>query len=266
MGVVMSDFKKALLENRLARNDQMEIKTSLSFLTNVNGWRKGCVHVVLGTTSSGKSTLVRSIIHDILANNDKVNVSLFLSEETSDDYSLELYRAFRNLNYQDRVNFYSEQDTLDLNKSRALLEEAFSDNSEVIIYDNLTTSMVYGEKYEGQSECAIKLKTATKKSNKAFVAIAHTNNVIKNSRDLIDSGSVRGSKTISNIAEFFFINHQISCDDNLFNFIQIEKHRNQRPENKFFRLNYDNKKSIFKNCTPVSFNDFKELWKLRDKL
>lgn len=262
----MSDLRSAIYESRLRRANRMEIKSSLSFLVNINGWRPGCVHVLLGTTSSGKSTLVRSIIHDILTNNDAVKISLFLSEESSDEYSLELYKAFRNLDFKKRVNIYSEQDVLDKNKSSQLLEKAFSDDSQLVVYDNLTTSMVYGEKYEDQSTMAIKLKTATKKSNKAFIAIAHTNNVHKNSRDLIDSGSIRGSKTISNIAEFFFINHQISSDGNLYNFIQIEKHRNQNPEEKFFRLNYDGKKSLFKNCVPVSFKDFKELWKIRDKL
>jgi KaiC/GvpD/RAD55 family RecA-like ATPase len=253
----------AAYENGLLERGRSYFNTSFGFLENVNGWRKGKVHVILGTTSSGKSTFVRSIIWDLIKNNKLPNVACFLSEETISDYSLEIYEAFRNLDFKKRISFFSEQDAS--NKAEQL-DKAFKSDAHVLVYDNITTSMLYGEKFDQQGAFALKLKEAAHRTNKAVIVIAHTNNVHRNSRDLIDSTHLRGSKTLAMIAEFFFINHQLNVKGNLYNFIQIEKHRGQRPSDKIFRLDYDAKRNIFKKDVVNSFDDFKELWKIRDKL
>lgn len=261
------DLKKSLkiaaYKNSLLQKNRLDFNSNYNFLTSINGWRKGKVHVVLGTTSSGKSTLVRSIIWDLIQSNKLPNVACFLSEESTRDYSLELYEAFRSLEFEDRVLFFSEQGTQDKVEE---LNKAFKSDSNVLIYDNVTTSLLYGEKFEQQSTFALRLKDAAAATNKAVIIIAHTNNVHRNSRDLIDSGHLRGSKTLANIAEFFFINHQLSAKGNLYNFIQIEKHRGQKPDSKIFRMLYDEERNIYGRDVVNSFDDFKEMWKLRDKL
>jgi len=263
---IKNDLKKAVYENKQARRNRLEIGTKFNFLLNINGWRLGKVHVLLGTTSSGKSTLMRSIISDVIENNNIPKVSCFLSEETSEDYKLELYQGFKNLDFESRVDFYSEQDASSESARVQLLEQAFESESKILIYDNLTTSSIYGEDFQKQSTFITNLKRAAIKTNKALILVAHTNNVHRNGRELIDSGHVRGSKTVANIAEFFFVNHQISVDTNIYNFIQIEKHRGQEPESKLFRLDYAKGKRLYVTDRAQSFSDFKELWKMRDKL
>lgn len=261
-----SNLEIAIFKNRLARRNSIQINTDFEFLLNINGWRKGKVHVVLGTTSSGKSTLIRSIIWDIIKNNSLPKIACFLSEETCEDYQLELFEGFGSLGFKERVMFFSEQDVETNEQRRIILTNAFQSDCEVLIFDNLTTSAIYGEDYSKQSEFVGRLKNLAVKTNKALILVAHTNNVHRNSRELIDSSHVRGSKTVSNIAEFFFINHQISIDSNMYNFIQIEKHRGQSPESKIFRLDYSDDKRLYTKDRAQRFANFKELWKMRDKL
>lgn len=260
-------FKQAIYKSRLNRQNRLEINTGLNFLLSISGWRRGTVNVILGTTSSGKSTLVRSVIADALSKNSKVRISCFLSEETSGEYSLELFKAFRNTSFEKRIDFYSEQDCENETESASQLSTAFADGNEIIIYDNITTSNLYNSKTpQEQGTFTNRLKQAAKKTNKALIVIAHTNNVEKMAGKLVNSSDIRGSKNLSNIAEFFFINHQVSANENLYNYLQIEKHRGQDPSGKFFMLRYDKKTNIYKTDLKVTFSDFKEMYKQRDKL
>lgn len=260
-------FKKAVYQSRLDRQSRLEINTGLNFLLNVSGWRRGSVSIILGTTSSGKSTIVRTIISDILAKNSKTKISCFLSEETSGEYSLELFKAFNNTSFEKRIDFYSEQECIDENESASLLSKAFEDGNEILIYDNITTSDLYNTKTpQEQSKFSNNLKRAANKTNKALICVAHTNNVDKIAGKLVNSSDIRGSKNLPNIAEFFFINHQISASENLYNYIQIEKHRGQSPANKFFMMMFDRKRNIFSSDLAVKFDKFKEMHKTRDKI
>lgn len=261
------EFTKAIYIANLQRQDRLEISSRLQFLLSVNGLRQSYTTIVLGNTSSGKSTLVRSIIADILENNDTTHISCFLSEETSSEYRLELFKAFKTVDFADRMKFYSEQDCQDDDEKMLMLYNAFADSSEVLIFDNITTSALYASKTpQDQTAFSNLLKTATKRTNKALVCVAHTNNVEKNGMKLINTGDVRGSKNISNIAEFFFINHQFSCGESLLNYVQIEKHRGQSPDNSIFQLGYKKSRNLYTSDFPVSFLQFKEIYKTRNKL
>jgi ABC-type proline/glycine betaine transport system ATPase subunit len=61
--------------------------SKLGFLNAHNGLRRGSLHLVLGTTGGGKSTLVRTVLRDIIFNADnQLSVGVWLSEETVEDY------------------------------------------------------------------------------------------------------------------------------------------------------------------------------------
>lgn len=260
-------LKKALYEGRIKRQNRLEINTAFNFLLNINGWRKGALTIVLGTTSSGKSTLMRSIIVDLLEKNKRARVTCYLSEETEAELFLELYKYFNSVDFEERVSVVSENDCLDEKNMAGQLEKCFLDDSHVLIFDNITTSKLYNSKTpQEQSDFANNLKIMAKRNNKALICVAHTNNVEKMAGKMISSSDIRGSKNISNLAEFFFINYQISSKENLYNYIHIEKHRSQSPEDKIFMLRYDKNRNIFKDDIAVGFEKFKELWKLRDKL
>lgn len=260
-------FIEAIYKANIKRQERVEIATRLQFLLAVNGLRQSFVSVLLGNTSSGKSTLVRSVVADILENNERIKISCFLSEETCMEYKLELYKAFNSADFDDRMTFYSEQDCNTEEEKGKLLSEAFSDKSEVLIFDNITTSSLYSSKNpQQQTDFANQLKAATKKTNKALICVAHTNNVEKNGAKLVGTGDVRGSKNISNIAEFFFINHQFTMGETRLNYIQIEKHRGQSPESEMFQLAFNKKRNVYSGDFPISFSQFKEVYKARNKI
>lgn len=261
------EFSEAIYKANIKRQARVEINTRLQFLMSVSGLKQSFVTVLLGNTSSGKSTLIRSVIADILENNDKTKVSCFLSEETCMEYKLELFKAFNTSDFSDRMAFYSEQDCRTDEEKKLMLYDAFSDSSEVLIFDNITTSALYASKTpQDQTDFSNLLKSATKRTNKALVCVAHTNNVEKNGARLVGTGDVRGSKNISNIAEFFFINHQITISDSRLNFIQIEKHRGQSPESDIFQLVFNKKRNLYTTDLPISFSNFKDIYKTRNKI
>lgn len=260
-------FTEAVYKANIKRQARIEINTRLQFLLAVSGLKQSFVTVLLGNTSSGKSTLIRSVIADVLENNDRTKVSCFLSEETCMEYRLELFKAFNTSDFSDRMTFYSEQDCRKEKEKLALLTQAFHDKSEVLIFDNITTSALYSSKSpQEQTEFTNQLKSATKQTNKALICVAHTNNIEKNGARLVGTGDVRGSKNISNIAEFFFINHQITMGESRLNFVQIEKHRGQSPESDIFQLVFNRKRNLYTSDLPISFANFKDIYKSRNKI
>lgn len=261
-------FKKALYENRLARQQTVEIKSGYNFLNQLNGFKRGSVSVVLGTTSSGKSTFMRSIILDALRKNKFIRIACYLSEETIGEYSLEIFKATRGVEFEERVKIYSEQDCRSDEEKAGLLKKAFTEKSDLLIFDNVTTSALYdGQSPQHQSKFSNKMKAYAKETSKALICVAHTSGSVgKRMNTMITSSDIRGSKSLGNIAEFFYIIHQMETAGRLMNYVQIEKHRGQSPDNKFFILNYDRVKNIYGSDTEVTFVKFKEGFKGRDKL
>ena len=138
-------------------------------------------------------------------------------------------------------------------------------NIDLVICDNITTSNeLYQDVSVGtQSKTTTWFKKLTKITT-VFV-IAHTNTSDFNTR-LLDENDVRGGKTISNISQFLYVLQPISVNESLFQFILIKKHRGQKVENKFFRLSYDKITMSFAKDYSVTFDELKDIFKLRNRL
>ena len=75
--------------------DRVYFDTHYNFLKAHNGFRPGCMHMFMGTSHGGKSTLVRSLLTDICLSGKDINgepnpVLLWLSEETVLEFLLPL--------------------------------------------------------------------------------------------------------------------------------------------------------------------------------
>ena len=268
MNLIRKKFRIALLENQLLRQQTVEIKSSFNFLNQVNGLKPGSVSVVLGTTSSGKSTFMRSIIINTLNRNRFKKIVCYLSEETVSEYTLELFKATRGVDFQDRLKIYSEQDCKTDQEKSAMMRKAFEEDADIIIFDNITTSALYdGRTPQHQSKFSNRLKSYAKKTSKALLCVAHTDGSVSKRMDrMISSSNIRGSKSLSNIAEFFYIIHQMDSGGYLHSYLQIEKHRGQNPDSKLFMMNYNRDKNIYTSDMETSFDSFKKTFKERDAL
>ena len=254
------DAAKYKLESNL-----IHFKTDLAFLKIHNGLRLLKMHLLLSPTHGGKSTLVRSVVFDMLKNNKLIKILIILSEETIEEFKAEFSKTFPAHEILENVTLISEQDGCNsIEDTKINIKEAIEmSDCEIVFYDNITTSTLYPDDFKTQESTALWLKALSKKIT--LFLIAHTNDNSGSSKLLTES-DIRGSKKLPNLVEFLYILQPIMVGNTMFQFINIRKHRGQETENKMFRLFYDPYHSIFKNDKGVNFEDVKEVFLQRNKL
>jgi len=248
----------------------IDFKSKFNFISEHNGFRRGKIHVIMGTSGSGKSTLVRSLLMDLMEQNPHQNVLLFLSEETIQDFKMEI--AHSNFCFKNRnIWIISEQEMENVDSSKFFIDlnEFITKNSiDFFLFDNITTSRFYNDIRPAEQGAFIrKLKKLTKEKKIATLLVAHTKaDVWDNSPRLINENDIRGSKTIVNLAEFFYIMQRFQINEEYFQTVKIVKHRSQDPNNKLFVAEFDRKKKIYTRDLRINFERFKEIFNDRNKL
>lgn len=256
---------------RRAIVNNVEIKSCFNFLKSHNGLRPGKLHLAIGTTGSGKSTLVRALVLDILKNNPEQSLVLYLSEENEEDLRDEFSQA--NVTFEKPVNLFVLSEDQHANASASdllnLIENKVkTSKATVLIFDNITTSLAYNDQSPSdQFKFISKIKTLTKKLNIATLLIAHTNSQTSdNSNQLIKETDIRGSKSIVNLVEFLYIIQRFQIKEFYFTAIRIIKHRGQNITASVFRLVYQKAIRSFENDKEINFETFKEAFRERNHL
>jgi ABC-type iron transport system FetAB ATPase subunit len=257
-------------EQELIEKEKREVhfQSKLCFLNAHNGLRRGSMHLVLGTTGGGKSTLIRTILRDLLFVKDaEYQVAVWLTEEDLKDYRAEV--AF-GLPSSDRLLNSHAISELEGDHITELyfFEWLEMIQPDILIMDNITTSKFYNDKkpYE-QSRFASKLKNITKKINIATVVVAHTDAKATDSMGrTININDVRGSKSIANLVEFAYILQRFELNETFFPTIRVVKHRSQDLVHSLFYLEYDKRFRLFSGDKAIDFNKFKEVYDARNKL
>jgi len=253
-------------------SEKQHYRSVYNFLNSHNGWRKGCVHTILGISHGGKSTLIRSLIFDaIYSCVGKGSVGLWLSEESRKEFLGQLYLTGIS---PDMLREFFVLSELDINVN--LASEMFSKlenfikmyNIKILFFDNITTSFCYDNRSIKEQTLTTKfLKMLAERLNIPVVIIAHTGaNVTENHQTLINMNDIRGCKTIVNISQFFYIMQTIYTGKSQFTTFKITKHRGQECENKLYNLIYDPVTRIYREDVFLQFSKFKEIWKDRNKL
>tara|TARA_Y100001937_G_scaffold13127_1_gene17141 strand:+ start:6908 stop:7756 length:849 start_codon:yes stop_codon:yes gene_type:complete len=257
---------------------ECHVESKFAFLRAHNGLRKGNLHVMMGSSHSGKSTLVRSLLLDALDNNPDKTVLLFLSEESTDDFLKEFAETgLRDEKMLQRLHVISALDgkNISLYELKFMIKEIEPD---LFFFDNLTTSDLYADcTPKEQTRLCNELKNLAKEIMIPFFLIVHTGKeIMDNMTRLIEMNDVRGSKSIVNIAEFFYIAQSFHTSEiqrysrkevsRIDPTICIKKHRGENVTERLFYMNYCHKKRIYVSDKELEFSAFKEMFKNRNRL
>ena len=141
-------------------------------------------------------------------------------------------------------------------------------SADIVVFDNLTTSEFYMDTdLAHQSRVSKFLKRFAQTLHIPMVLIAHTRTGIgENYTHIINAEDIRGCRTIVNLTEFFYVMQNLYVENEIYPFIRIAKHRGQEVGNKLFQLEYDKGQRIFTGGRPRNFAEFKELFKMRNRL
>lgn len=245
-----------------------------AFLRAHKGLKNGNIHTFIGTSGGGKSTLSRTLILDALDNikSKDEKIVIWLSEEKTEDYVLQLYKSGISFDIlKNYLKIYSEIDNAGKNSKQILDRIKFVLNNNRAIaffYDNITTSMEYASGTVSiQDNFFADLKKLCVSSCIPFVIFAHTNAKInENYEGIIDQNDIRGSKAPAMLSEFFYIMQSFYIKNERFNTIKITKNRGLNITNRLYLLNYMADMFIFNTDKQLDFEEFKEIWKERNRL
>ena len=150
----MEDIGNLYLETedkKIIQNEKYNFKfnTKFKFLAGQYGLRAGCIHIILGASSGGKSTLVRSLVSDIYENNSSTeNVMLWLSEDSLSDIKIEFADTLIRPESLQSIKCLSELDIS--SEGRKMGHKYVFDyirrfHPRILIFDNITTSKFYND-------------------------------------------------------------------------------------------------------------------------
>lgn len=247
-------------------NKEVYAHSNFAFLNAHNGFRRGCMHILMGTTGSGKTTVVRTILRDMIFNkNNALSIGVWLSEESLKDYKTQLSYSMPSVDKLKMTVAFSEVEN-------SINEDFFftwirAHSLDVLIIDNITTSQFYASGTTGQESFARKIKNITKELNIITILVAHTDaHFLDNGDKLITPNDIRGNKTVPNMAEFFYGMQRFSIGNDFFPTIRLLKYRNQNVENLAFYLHYQKDIRAFISDKPIDFNQLKEAYDNRNNL
>lgn len=258
--------KDDLARENLRLNDY-KFKSNFNFLKAHKGFTNGELHLLIAPKGAGKSSLMRSIVFEI-ARYSKVMV--YLSEETRESYlspvneAYELATAGKGADkFLSNINCICEMD-LSISDKRddvfflKLREELIRTQSEILIFDNFTTSWMSGQVGKEKTYVEI-LKKQCIKLSIPYLLVAHTakNANIKNG--YFTGDDVRGNHAIANIASYIYTITRVN-NKRIRTFLYLEKARGHHEigGDRFFELNYNSKTGFYSGDSETNREDIIE--------
>ena len=281
IGIVKPIFENSEEANLLKlKNETFELpESNFMFLNDHYGFRKGCIHLVIGSQGKGKSSLTRSLLYERLEKGNRV--FFYATEESPKD--IKTSAAYFGAGNELLGNLLIGTEK----KMRTFLEstkeiEAFMKvlktwilkaEAEIFFFDNLTTSAIYNSNNAYQASRFIwELHVLCEKLNIPFVIVAHTNpNKKDNSNQWIDGNDIRGSRDASIRAQYLYAIRTLditeSADITIRKaFVFTQKARNHTCTGNIYSLKWDGQRKGYSGDTRISMEQFNKFYKMRNKI
>lgn len=265
------DLQDEEIETIIKSLDKKYYNSNFDFLKAHNGFVPNKFYVFLATSGGGKSTLRNSLIFDFVRCNSGKRVFLWLSEEKISDFKADIVRNKLDAKLLNGTVVFSEQDNYKEFENQNLCDymchKIVQSNCDIFIYDNITTSKLYGHTPSEQTKFTDKLKAELQALDIPTIIFAHTSSEIKaSSYRLIEESDIRGSRNLPNLAEFFYTLQNFTVGEKRVSFIRIIKHRGRNVTGNFFALKYDFKTRLYELDHKVEFEMFNQFYKTQNKL
>jgi len=251
-------------------SNRISFYSRFGFLRTVKGLRPGCLNGFIGTTGSGKSTLIKTIVADTLKD---CNCLVWLSEESVEEYQPKINTIITDKLLLDRLFFIeekkiSEEYFLDQRKFFFFMKESIlKSRANVLIIDNITTSYLYSEEVtiKEQGRSALFLSKIAKELNIAIVYVAHTKKTVNDTYSgMITKEDIRGSQKIVIMTEYLYILQKFQSGESAYPIMQICKHRFHEVNDRYYVLHY--KDGNYTKDKLVKFELVKQMFRQRDVL
>ncbi len=270
-------FDRQELDERELKNKSFFIHESgMQFLDDHYGPRPGCIHVLLGSTGKGKSTLIHSLVTKW---GEKDKILLYLSEESFEQVESKLARKGEDMSYLTPKLHLVHERTLQATASStdyraflAFLKKHIEQNEpKILIIDNLTTSIFYENQIQNSLKIVSGLRAIAEEYQIPVFIVAHTKKGVNEStKGLITSDDVRGSSSLAMTADYFYIFHRVRKTMHSGSHIDtacvyVAKSRHHANQDCVYRLNWSGERVMYFSDQIVNFDIFKKLMKERDK-
>lgn len=261
---------ESMRELEILKKLNYEFKTDYGFLKTHYGYRPGKIHMAIGLTSAGKSTLVRGMIRDIYKNNSQLTrVDLWLSEESCSDFLLEIASLDISNEARRSIRIFSENEMPKRTTYDEIFEHIKSDPPAILFIDNITTSQYHmNSSHEKQGEFASDLKSMIEgdgiSDGIACILIGHTSKTIKRTTtDLISIEDLRGHFGFGMIAQFSYVMQRFHIRDDIYNIISVQKKRGYSFANsEVYYLNYNQGLRVYDKDQNISREKLLEVLKI----
>lgn len=225
-------------------------KTGFAFVDDHKGFRPGKIHILQARTSTGKTSIARSLFAKMSFDHKCLWYS---SEETLEDWKIKTPEHSQPR--EDNVFLIEEHEAKKLYSTpREFLQmlEMTIDLKQIrfFVFDNITTTTFYNDlKPKEQSDFLGNLKSMIAKSNCAVLILAHVSSSCKTK--LFQSDNVRGNKTLSNLAEYWYnmirvvVKGEDSIQENITTLVHVEKSRAHDNSEQIYFLKYNRAQGYF---------------------
>lgn len=235
-----------------------------NFLKDHMGLRPGKVHMFLGPTGGGKSSLARTIISDMC---DKYRVTLVATEEAVEDLETTMSYSNKTISHEN-FSIVEESAILGLLTNRQSVDEYMLqleweleiNKTEVLIFDNFTTSEIYCD-IKLALDFFSKIKILIAKLNIPMIAVCHTKTTVKNGM-FFEASDIRGYGGAAIKSEYLYCLFRFSeeCDGYVryANFVFVDKSRTHNNIKEAYRIYYDTQTKEYTSDQKATIQEFKE--------